>query len=395
MALQLLDLRTVEPVAEALAVERVGLGVDGVVVEGRRLGRLHRHDLEGQPAARPRRVRQELHVVARAAERRQVRAPLVVALVGGTLVDRRHGHGGLQLVQLTWGHGVQLLPAHQPVLRQHQQVVLRHQARIGLRVEVGLQLGRQQAREPRRLVRPLRAYEHQHDVVDHIRVHPRGHHAHEPLLQVLPEQYLLVGAAAHADRHGQGHDGIVLTGRPRRQRVQVLAEGVVARHVGRLDDALQVLLQQRLLLVHPFPQRVDVAVGHVHVAVGHPAVLAGKDGQQPLLVSAQLRAGGQPPYLRAVTHLVVAQCHTVVQHALDLVRRGILLLPRLLVAPGGIGVAAVLRFPAPFLLAVRFVVHSPVYSSQLVYHFINALLSYNFSGANTSIRATNFLRRAK
>ena len=66
------NLVAVEPVAEALAVERIGLTIDTFIVERtgqRALDALH---LEGQPAARARRVREELHVVTRAAERCQV-----------------------------------------------------------------------------------------------------------------------------------------------------------------------------------------------------------------------------------------------------------------------------------------------------------------------------------
>ena len=61
---QLEDLILVKPVAEALAVERVGLRVDALVVEGLRQRTVYRHHFEGQPAARSRGVRQELQRVA-------------------------------------------------------------------------------------------------------------------------------------------------------------------------------------------------------------------------------------------------------------------------------------------------------------------------------------------
>ena len=53
---QLEDLVPVEPVAEALAVERIGLTVDTLVVEGLRQRTFYRYHFEGQPAARSRRV---------------------------------------------------------------------------------------------------------------------------------------------------------------------------------------------------------------------------------------------------------------------------------------------------------------------------------------------------
>ena len=155
MPLQVFYLRTVEPVVEALPVEGIRLRIDAVVVEGRRQGRLDALDFERQPAARARRVRQELHVVARAAERGQVRQVLMVAAVGPALVDGGHGHRTLHLVQLLGQHRVQLLPAHQPVLCQHDAVVLRQHGRVGLRIKVVAQLRGQQVGKPRRLIRAL------------------------------------------------------------------------------------------------------------------------------------------------------------------------------------------------------------------------------------------------
>ena len=86
MLRQLLDIALREPVLEALAVEGIRLGVDVFVVErivARRQDALH---LEGQPAAVARQVREELDVIARAAERGDVRPVLGIAVVGHTLV---------------------------------------------------------------------------------------------------------------------------------------------------------------------------------------------------------------------------------------------------------------------------------------------------------------------
>ena len=56
MARQALYLRLREPVAETLAVERIGLAVDATVVQRILVRRLYRLHLEGQPAAVARRV---------------------------------------------------------------------------------------------------------------------------------------------------------------------------------------------------------------------------------------------------------------------------------------------------------------------------------------------------
>ncbi len=98
--------------------------------------------IERQPAAVTRLVAEELHVVARAAERGDMLSVLMEVGIGRPLVDRRHRHRSLQLVQLRRAHRVELLTADQPVLRQRQQVVAPHSVGVRLRVEVGLQLRR-------------------------------------------------------------------------------------------------------------------------------------------------------------------------------------------------------------------------------------------------------------
>ena len=72
------DLVLVEPELEAAFVQPVGLGVDALVVKGMVARIADLLNLERQPAAVARRVAQELHVVACAAERGDVLAVLVV-----------------------------------------------------------------------------------------------------------------------------------------------------------------------------------------------------------------------------------------------------------------------------------------------------------------------------
>ena len=91
--------------------------------------------LEGQPTAVASGVAEELGIVASAAERGDVLAVLMIMGVGCSLVDARHGDDGLELVQLGWAHGVQLLAADEGVLDEGEEVVLAHAVRIRLRVE--------------------------------------------------------------------------------------------------------------------------------------------------------------------------------------------------------------------------------------------------------------------
>ena len=112
------NLVLVEPELEAFTIQPVGLGVDALVVEGIIARIADMLNLERQPAAVARGVTEELHVVARPAERGDVLAVLVVVGVGRPFVDRWHGDRRLQLVQVAGRHRVQLLAAHQSVLRQ-------------------------------------------------------------------------------------------------------------------------------------------------------------------------------------------------------------------------------------------------------------------------------------
>ena len=184
MTVQLLDFFLRKPVLEAALVESQGLAVDAFVVERMVSWRDDTLHLERQPAAVAGRVAEELGVVARSAERRYVFAVLMIMGVCRSLVDARHGDGCLQLVQLGRAHGVKLLAANEGVLRQGQNVVLRHAVGVGLGIEILLQRRWKKVVEPSGLERSLFTDEHEDDVVDHIIGEPTRHHADEPLLQI-------------------------------------------------------------------------------------------------------------------------------------------------------------------------------------------------------------------
>ena len=172
VTVKLLDLLLGEPVLEAAPVQGKRLAVDAVIVERTVSWRDDALHLEGQPAAVAGGGAEELGVVARAAERRYVLAVLMVMGVCRPLVDARHGDGSLQLVQLGRAHGVQLLAADEGVLRQGQDVVLRHAVGVGLGIEILLQRRWKEVVEPRGLVRSLLTDEHEDDVVHGIVAEP-------------------------------------------------------------------------------------------------------------------------------------------------------------------------------------------------------------------------------
>ena len=239
MGLHLLTLGLLHPVLETLLIERIGLTVDTLVVEWMRARIVDTLHFEGHPAAVARRVGQELHVVARAAERRDMLAVLRCMAEGRTVINRGHRHRRLQVVQLRRCHRVELFAAHQPVLRQCQPP-----GSVGLRHEVGAQRRGQDVVEPRRLVRALPSDEHQHQVVHLHRIDPSRHHAHEPFLQALDKEQLLVHPAGHAHRHGEFHDIVLPV--PWRQVIQVVQERMELRREVRFDQVPDVLLAHAL-----------------------------------------------------------------------------------------------------------------------------------------------------
>lgn len=210
---QLLDFFLRKPVLEASLVQSQGLAVDAFVVERMVSWRDDTLHLERQPAAVAGRVAEKLGVVARSAERCYMFAVLMIMGVCCSLVDARHGDGCLQLVQLGRAHGVQLLTTDEGILRQGQDVVLRHAVGVGLGIEILLQRRWKEVVEPCGLVRSLLTDEHEDDVVDHIIGEPTRHHADKPFLQVAVPQHLLLIAALHTDGGGKLTDIIFFSHR--------------------------------------------------------------------------------------------------------------------------------------------------------------------------------------
>ena len=129
---QLLDLVVPVPVAEIVVEQVFRLCVQPFVVNMGGPGVVDRRDLERQPATVAGVVGEELEVVARRAERGYVGQVYLVAPVGGALVDVERGGHGLELVQFTALHGVDLLEIDEQVLRHGEEVVLREPLRVGL-----------------------------------------------------------------------------------------------------------------------------------------------------------------------------------------------------------------------------------------------------------------------
>ena len=111
VTVQLLYLFLREPVLEAAPVEGKGLGIDAFVVERMVSWGDDTFHLERKPTAVAGGVAEELGVVARAAERGNMLAVLMIVGVCRTFVDGGHGDGSLQLVEFGRAHGVQLLAA--------------------------------------------------------------------------------------------------------------------------------------------------------------------------------------------------------------------------------------------------------------------------------------------
>ena len=269
----------VEPVAEVVLPQVPGLGVDAGIVDGVLLGRVDVFHLEGQPAAVATGVAEEGKVVARGAEAGDVGPALLVAPVGGPLVDAVHGHDGLQLVQRGGGHLVNLLQTDEDELAQAEEVVLGGAVGADAGLEIALQLQRQQVVEPGGLVAALPADEHEDLVVDVARIQHARHEADEPLAEVFPEAFL-----AALDVHGVGQPGNVVGDTvPGRQSLQILFEWMEGGDKLGVEHVVDVALAGAAhLLVYARPEGVDVAVGERGkrpvraVDVGHLA-LAGEE----------------------------------------------------------------------------------------------------------------------
>ena len=199
MSVQLLDFFFLKPILEAALVEGVGFGIDGIVVEGVFSWGDDMLHFEGKPTSVACGVGQELRVVACATEGCDVLAMLVIVGVGGSLVDARHRDDGLELVQLGWAHRIEFLAADEGVLGESEEVVFAHAVRIGLGIEVLLQLWREEVVEPGGFEGALFAYQYQYHVIDSFIAEPTGYHRYEPLAEVVLPAELLLLSTFHMD----------------------------------------------------------------------------------------------------------------------------------------------------------------------------------------------------
>ncbi len=218
VALELGIVVGIEPVAEARAVERVGLTVHPVVGHGVCPWGVDVAHEEGEPAAVVGEVGEEARVVARAAEGGDVGAALLVAGEGGTLVHRGVGGDGLELVELRGLQAVELLERDEGHLGELQAVVLAHASGKVLGGEVAAELGGQEVAHEGALVDALRADVGEYLVVGLVGFEPRGHHGHEPLLEEAVVHLL----RAARDVHHGCHLVDVVDAVPRGQALQIL-----------------------------------------------------------------------------------------------------------------------------------------------------------------------------
>ena len=142
---------------------------------------------EREPTAVARDVCEEVQVIARSAERSQVRTDFLVAGISGTLHHLWKRYGRLDLVHLFVRHAYDFFQADQSGLCHEDTVVLAHAAAVVLRHVIVAQFGRQEEMEPGGLVDALSADEYQYLVVYPV-AEKSGYHGHQPLLQALAEQ---------------------------------------------------------------------------------------------------------------------------------------------------------------------------------------------------------------
>ena len=276
MLVQLLDFFFLKPILEAALVEGVGFGIDGIVVEGVLSWGDDMLYLEGEPTAVACGVRQELRVVASAAEGGYVLAVLMIVGVGGSLVDARHRDDGFELVQLGWTHRVELFAAHQGVLSESEEVVLAHAIRIGFCIEILLQSRGKEVVEPSGFEGALFAYQHEDDVVDGVVGEPTGYHRNEPLLQVVFPAELLRGTTFHRDGIGQFLNGFKGTLRFFAFKLlEVILEGIEGRNVVGLDDAENILLVDSGDGGHFCPKGVNLSIVDREPLIAFLALLVG------------------------------------------------------------------------------------------------------------------------
>ena len=197
-------------------------------------------------------------------------------------------------------------------------------------MEIRLQGRGQQRVEPGGLVAALTPDEHQDHLVYHLVVDPSRHHAHQPLAQPEVEQQLLLGAATYRDRHRQVEDRVALAV-PRRQAVQVAEKRVVERREIGIDHAPDVLLACLLHAADHAPESInEPVVGDMPLGGRAPLVERRRTRRIDHLQGLELILLRHPE-LRLACHHVIPQQQVVLQELPNVLRRGVSLLPALLV----------------------------------------------------------------
>lgn len=244
----LVDLPLVEPVAVAVVEQRLGLGVDPLIMDRVVPGAVDARHLEDQPPAVAGIVGEEERVVAGGAEGGDVRQVHLVARVGRPLVDVERGGERLELVQLVGAHGVDLLVVDQQVFGDGEEVVFGQPLAVGLRRIVVAEAGGQQVLHEGGLVAPLPSDQDEDHLVDHPLVERAGQHTDEPPLEAVGEPFGLV-----VDGMDHGGEPADVVGRPvpGGQLVEVVGE--------RMEVGGEIAGEQR---AHPEEVRVDPLVLH-------------------------------------------------------------------------------------------------------------------------------------
>ena len=301
-----------EPVDEARPDQPDRLGIEPGMVDGMVEGRVDVLHVEGEEAAVARLVGEELELVARGAVGGHAHAPLLGGTVGGTYIDVGCGDERLEVVEVGIGEAVELVVVDQGKLGAAQLLVL--VAEVGARLAAAVvdELVGDEGIEPGALEDTLRTDEHEHLVVHRLRVHPRGHHRHEPLAEAgMPEGgeaallLLLVGillptgvgsggegGEADVDHGGHPVDIRLFADVALRRPVEIVGEGVdlgdaVAHQGG--TEGLPGDVHARLDVAGQ-QQRVDVAVGQV----GEVRALDLMGDEVELQSLAAEEVGGQP-----------------------------------------------------------------------------------------------------
>ena len=200
---ELRNLTSVKPIPESRVEKMTYLGIYPGIVDGGCPGIVDMIDFKDEPSAVAGVVGEELHIVARGAERRPVWQSHLAAAIDGTVLDEGLGGHCLELVHLLAPHTVNLLHVDEYVLGKGKGVVLGHALRVGLHTEILSKFGRQEIVHERRLVGALRTEQHEDLMIHHIVVECCRHHSHKPSAHIEVEVgRRTVAAVHHAEKVG-------------------------------------------------------------------------------------------------------------------------------------------------------------------------------------------------